>query len=132
MDNRALTSAQRMVLNTIDEFIEKNGIAPTVREIKDELGYRSTGTVHGLIEKLINKGYIRSKLGQCRTIQIVNSSKNIEDILIAQELILKGWNFNREDDILIASNKKYKKVLRYSSQKGSLKEFLKIIKKLSI
>ncbi len=50
---------QRAVLDFITQFIQKNGYAPTLREIADSVGLSSLATVHEHIQKLIEKGILK-------------------------------------------------------------------------
>ena len=44
--NRELTTRQKQILRYITKQIEKNGYAPSVREIGKAVGLSSTATVH--------------------------------------------------------------------------------------
>lgn len=47
-----------MVMDYIRKFIEENGYTPSVREIAQECGIKSTATVHSYLEKLKAKGFL--------------------------------------------------------------------------
>jgi len=50
---------QRVILDFIAQYIQKNGYAPTLREIADGVGLSSLATVHEHIHKLIEKGILK-------------------------------------------------------------------------
>ena len=54
-----VSDKQKNILNFINIFVEKNGYAPSVREICTGVGLKSTSTVQYHIEKLINSGYLQ-------------------------------------------------------------------------
>lgn len=66
-----MTERQHEILLTINKYIEKEGISPTVREICDITGLKSTSTVHEHIKKLERQGYIHMIKGSPRSMRIV-------------------------------------------------------------
>jgi len=54
---------QRVILDFISQFIQKNGYAPTLREIADGVGLSSLATVHEHIHKLTEKGILKKDTG---------------------------------------------------------------------
>lgn len=50
---------QRVILDFITQFIQKNGYAPTLREVADASNLSSLATVHEHIQKLIAKGILK-------------------------------------------------------------------------
>lgn len=50
---------QRAILDFITQYIQKNGYAPTLRELADSVGLSSLATVHEHIQKLIAKGILK-------------------------------------------------------------------------
>ncbi|GEA15323.1 MAG: repressor LexA [Moorella sp. (in: firmicutes)] len=82
-----LTPRQEMVLNYIRHFIEVHGYPPTVRDICRATGLRSSSTVHGHLNRLEKKGYIRRDPTRSRAIEILtphpglpHTSRNIVSI----------------------------------------------------
>ena len=53
-----LTDRESEVLDIIVEYINKNGYAPSVREIGEIVGLKSSSTTHKYLKKLEAKGYI--------------------------------------------------------------------------
>jgi repressor LexA len=68
---RELTATQKRVLEAIRSFQERNGFAPTVRELCDILGLHSTSTVKAHLDTLERKGAIARIHGSPRTIRIL-------------------------------------------------------------
>ena len=66
-----LTKKRKIVLKAINEYIQKERISPTVREIGDILGLSSTSTVQGYIDRLEKRGYITRKKDCSRSIRVV-------------------------------------------------------------
>lgn len=59
-----LSNARDEVYNVIKEYIMKKGYSPSVREICQITGYKSTSSVHNHIQTLIKEGRIEIKKGQ--------------------------------------------------------------------
>jgi len=66
-----MTKRQHEILLTINDYIQSEGMSPTVREICDMTGLKSTSTVYGYIKRLEKQGYIKIKQGSARSIRIV-------------------------------------------------------------
>lgn len=69
-----LTTKQERVMNYIREFTLKKSFPPTVREICESLGIRSTSTVHAHLQTLEEKGYIRRDPTKPRAMEILDES----------------------------------------------------------
>jgi repressor LexA len=72
---RYLTERQKAILEFIQSFQREHGIAPTHREICEEFGYSSYGTVYKHLKLLERKGYLTRDWNQKRGIQIVEGEK---------------------------------------------------------
>ncbi|MDU5106548.1 MULTISPECIES: LexA family protein [unclassified Clostridium] len=66
-----MTERQHEILNMINEYINKERISPTVREICDIAGLKSSATVHRHIKVLQNKGYIQMIKNSPRSMRVV-------------------------------------------------------------
>ena len=75
-----LSQRQTMILDFIKEEISKKGYPPAVREIGEAVGLLSSSTVHGHLQTLEDKGYIRRDPTKPRAIEILDSSSNMPDI----------------------------------------------------
>lgn len=65
-----LTDKEKEVYKYIREAITNEGYAPSVRDICEALGIRSTSTVHLYIKRLEEKGYIDRRDGKSRAITL--------------------------------------------------------------
>jgi len=72
-----LSKKQFEVLNFIKKEINKKGYPPSVREICDAVKLKSTSTVHGHLERLERKGYIRRDPTKPRAIEVLDSNSSI-------------------------------------------------------
>ena len=78
---RPITARQSEVLRTITILTEQKGYPPTVREIGDALGGRSTCTVQRCLETLERKGYITRTPRQARTIRVLRMPESaLQDV----------------------------------------------------
>lgn len=66
-----LSDKQQAVLDFLKHEILSKGYPPSVREICDAVGLKSTSTVHGHLERLEKKGVIRRDPTKPRAIEIV-------------------------------------------------------------
>lgn len=65
-----LTGRQLMALNFIRSHIEARGYPPTLREIGENMGIRSTNGVNDHLRALERKGYLRKADGAARAIRL--------------------------------------------------------------
>jgi len=72
-----LTRRQQEVLAGIRSIFAETGYAPTVRELGDQLGLRSSCTVQRHLEALERKGFIRRNPTKARTIEIMRGAKPV-------------------------------------------------------
>ncbi|HAI52427.1 MAG TPA: repressor LexA, partial [Firmicutes bacterium] len=63
-----LSERQRKILEFIRSEVATKGYPPSVREIGNAVGLRSSSTVHGHLTKLEELGYIRRDLSKPRAI----------------------------------------------------------------
>ena len=71
-----LSQRQTNILEFIKEAIRKKGYPPAVREIGEAVGLLSSSTVHGHLQTLEDKGYIRRDPTKPRAIEILDSSSD--------------------------------------------------------
>lgn len=79
-----LSQRQTNILEFIKEEIRKKGYPPAVREIGEAVGLLSSSTVHGHLQTLEDKGYIRRDPTKPRAIEILDSSS---DALEAKKVV---------------------------------------------
>ena len=69
--HRTLTPKQRQILRFIHDKVRERGYPPSVREIGEALGLRSTSTVHAHLSRLEEKGFIRRDPAKPRAIELL-------------------------------------------------------------
>src|SRR5699024_10299842 len=70
---------QQMIVDFIKSEVDVKGYPPSVREIAKAVDLASSSTVHGHLERLENKGYIRRDPTKPRAIEIIDESyQNLE------------------------------------------------------
>ena len=74
MNKKDLTDKQKSVLRFIFNKIRQESMPPTIREIAEEFGFSSTGTVRDYLHALSEKGFIRLKTGKARAIELVKEA----------------------------------------------------------
>lgn len=67
-----LSTKQESIIEFIKQELYSKGYPPSVREICLAVGLKSTSTVHGHLEKLERKGYIRRDPTKPRAIEIID------------------------------------------------------------
>lgn len=67
-----ISEKQQLILDYIKEEILKKGYPPTVREICERVGLRSTSSVHSHLNTLEENGYIRRDTTKPRAIEIID------------------------------------------------------------
>ena len=72
-----LSQRQTNILEFIKEEIRRKGYPPSVREIGEAVGLLSSSTVHGHLQTLEDKGYIRRDPTKPRAIEILDSSSDV-------------------------------------------------------
>ena len=69
-----LNKREKTILKFIEKQIMTDGYPPSVREIGQAVGLSSTATVHGYLERLEKKGYIKKKDKKGRTLRVLKGS----------------------------------------------------------
>jgi len=71
-----LSKRQQMILDFIKDEVSKKGYPPSVREIAVAVGLASSSTVHGHLERIESKGYIRRDPTKPRAIEIIDQTED--------------------------------------------------------
>ncbi len=79
-----LTDKEKQIYDYISSMIEANGYSPSVRDIKNAVGIKSTSTVHMYLQKLEDKGFIQKEQGKSRTLRVGTSPKQTEIPIIGR------------------------------------------------
>ena len=74
-----LSLRQTNILEFIKDEIRRKGYPPAVREIGDAVGLLSSSTVHGHLQTLENKGYIRRDPTKPRAIEVTDGSSDLSN-----------------------------------------------------
>lgn len=67
-----LSHRQEQILSFIRKCVREQGYPPSVREIGDAVGLASSSTVHGHLERLQAKGYLRRDPTKPRAIEVLD------------------------------------------------------------
>ena len=77
MEYGKITAKQQQILDYIKSIILSKGYPPTVREICEVVGLKSTSSVHAHLETLEKNGQIRRDPAKPRCIEIVDDTFNL-------------------------------------------------------
>ena len=72
-----LSAKQEEIYNVIKDSILNKGYPPSVREIGELVGLKSTSSVHAHLNSLEKKGFIRKDPTKPRTIEITDDTFNL-------------------------------------------------------
>ncbi|HOV32582.1 MAG TPA: transcriptional repressor LexA [Candidatus Hydrogenedens sp.] len=89
MSNEKLTQRQKEVLECIQKFQEQMNYPPSILEICEQLGIRSTNGVVGHIRSLIRKGYLE-RSSKARSIKLTSRAQLLCQSKTAQLIPLLG------------------------------------------
>ena len=67
-----VSDKQKMILDFLDKEIQEKGYPPSVREICQAVGLKSTSTVHGYLQRLEKKGLIKKDATKTRALKVLN------------------------------------------------------------
>jgi len=87
MNDSKFTPKEADILAVIVKNLRQKGYPPSVREIGDKVGLRSSSTVHGYLKRLEKKGVIRRDPTKPRAIEILSKDavKNITGLKLPVE-----------------------------------------------
>ena len=80
--NASLTAKQKTTLATISDMKTKFGRSPTLREIKDALGYAGISSVQRHVDALKKKGYLQNVPYQARSLEVTFSIQTVNIPLV--------------------------------------------------
>ena len=69
-----LTRRQKEILDYIDSFQRRNGLAPTHREICEQFGFSSYGTAYKHLKLLQQKGFLKRDRHQRRGLELLEGA----------------------------------------------------------
>lgn len=73
--NKKPSDKQQQILDFVNSQVEEKGYPPSVREICSAVGFKSTSTVHGYLEKLEKKGLIIKDATKPRALRVIGSKR---------------------------------------------------------
>lgn len=76
----ALTKKQKDVLDFITEYVRANGFSPTQKEIQENFGFKSLGSVQDYIKYLKDGGYLNNDSHSVRGLMPATVQQNSEEI----------------------------------------------------
>lgn len=84
-----LNRREKDILNYIKSKISQQGYPPSVREIGTAVGLKSSSTVHGYLNSLESKGYIRRDPAKPRAIEITDGTRPVDKEMVNVPLVGK-------------------------------------------
>ncbi|MGM9647877.1 MAG: transcriptional repressor LexA [Eubacteriales bacterium] len=75
----SLTSKEKAFYEYIADTIHAQGFPPSVRDIQQALGIKSTSTVHAYLQRLEEKGYIRKTDRKSRSLRVSDPTPTSSD-----------------------------------------------------
>lgn len=69
----ALTKKQIDFLKILNTYVKEHQYSPTIRELCELTGLKSTSTVKGYIDRLVEKGILEKEDDKPRTLRIVKA-----------------------------------------------------------
>ncbi len=89
--NKKPNDKQQQILDFVNSQVEEKGYPPSVREICSAVGFKSTSTVHGYLEKLEKNGLILKDPTKPRALRVIGSKKPSQ-----KDIDLKDYYSRRE------------------------------------
>ncbi len=78
---------QKKIVDFVNRFLIEKGFPPSVREICQAVGFKSTSTVHAYLKKLEEEGTILKDATKPRALKVLDESgKNLEGYISDQEI----------------------------------------------
>lgn len=82
----ALTKKQKEVLDFITDYVRENGFSPTQKEIQENFGFKSLGSVQDYIKYLTQGGYLQNDSHSVRGLMPATVQQNTEEIPLLGEI----------------------------------------------
>lgn len=73
---KKLNEKQQQILDFVNSQVEERGFPPSVREICQAVGFKSTSTVHSYLERLEKEGLILKDPTKPRALKVIHGSKS--------------------------------------------------------
>ncbi|MDX1659896.1 MAG: transcriptional repressor LexA [Nitriliruptorales bacterium] len=79
-DDTELTERQHQILEMIHRYVDEHGYPPSVREICDAVGLKSTSSVHAQLAHLEDKGFLRRDPTKPRALELGRDPDTMIDV----------------------------------------------------
>lgn len=86
-----LTQKQFKLLKFIEEYLNKNGLAPSYDEMKEGISLKSKSGIHALISSLEERGYLKRLPNKARAIDIIRAAGERRPSGIRDEVAKGDW-----------------------------------------
>jgi len=96
---RKITDRQRQVLDFISAYISENAYPPSIRDIQNHFGLKSTKGVKDHIDRLVEKGYLNRTDGTARALEVVASKENVVKTIPLVGTVAAGLPILAEENI---------------------------------
>jgi repressor LexA len=83
---KALTERQSKVLKFIERSMASSGYPPTLREIGNAFGIKSTNGVNDHLRALMKKGYLAREAGKSRTLKVLMPKTKTNSSTLGQSI----------------------------------------------
>ncbi len=87
---KQMTQRQAEILEYLREFIRREGFWPSIRDVQDHFGFRSTNAVMGHLRALERKGCMSRIPGQARTFRLLAEDVLPEGAMETEEIPVYG------------------------------------------
>jgi len=77
-----LTDRQKNVLDFIIEYQKEHETSPTIQEISEHIGVKSSATTHQHLEALEDRGFIKRQKGLTRAIEVTDFAKKAGESIV--------------------------------------------------
>ena len=74
--NNKVNLKQQLILDFVNKQVEEKGYPPSVREICQAVGFKSTSTVHSYLKKLADQGLLHKDPTKPRALKIIKNNDN--------------------------------------------------------
>ena len=76
---KKITPKQQAIYGYIKDFISARGYPPTIREIGDKFGMKSTNGVRDVLQSLDKKGMLKKRSNQARGLELAHKEPQLSD-----------------------------------------------------
>jgi repressor LexA len=87
---RSLSAKERVVLEFIETFIDRDGLSPSYQEIKEHFAFASFNSVQNYLKQLASKGYLVVHPHQKRAIQLLLPSNSFSTTRSSRAQLLQA------------------------------------------